>query len=181
MRPTTLSSSNLAGALGRVGAEMERRAARRHGRGCALAGRYPDLSPAPGELRAPPAGYAELVVRPDPAVGDGRLANNPRAQELPRPLSTLTWDNAIEIGPGVATAHGLDGWRCRPPDFRWAHHRGADPDSARTGGRHGADPSRAGRRCGSVASGVGFDATPLADARFVALEATGDRRALAAA
>src|SRR3546814_8149962 len=32
----------------------------------------------------------ELLVRPDPTVWDGRFGNNPWAQELPKPVTTLT-------------------------------------------------------------------------------------------
>src|SRR5207237_198850 len=36
----------------------------------------------------------EIVFRPDSSVFDGRFANNGWLQELPRPLTHLTWDNA---------------------------------------------------------------------------------------
>jgi Fe-S-cluster-containing dehydrogenase component len=43
-----------------------------------------------------------LLVRPDPAVWDGAQAHNPWLQELPRPFSTLTWDNVIALAPALA-------------------------------------------------------------------------------
>jgi molybdopterin-containing oxidoreductase family iron-sulfur binding subunit len=49
----------------------------------------------------------ELVLRPDPAVHDGCFANNGWLQELPRPLSKLTWDNAAHLGPATAGRLGL--------------------------------------------------------------------------
>lgn len=42
----------------------------------------------------------------DPAAGTGEFANNGWLQELPRPLTGLTWDNAAYVGP--ATARALD-------------------------------------------------------------------------
>ncbi len=48
----------------------------------------------------------EIVFRPDPTIHDGRFANNGWLQELPKPLSKLTWDNAAIVSP--TTAAGLD-------------------------------------------------------------------------
>jgi molybdopterin-containing oxidoreductase family iron-sulfur binding subunit len=48
----------------------------------------------------------EVIFRPDFAIYDGRFANNGWLQELPRPVSKYTWDNAAIISP--ATAHKLD-------------------------------------------------------------------------
>jgi molybdopterin-containing oxidoreductase family iron-sulfur binding subunit len=53
------------------------------------------------------AGQLELCFRPDPSVWDGRFANNGWLQELPRPLTTLTWDNAAHISPTLAGEHQL--------------------------------------------------------------------------
>ncbi|MFY9555732.1 MAG: 4Fe-4S dicluster domain-containing protein, partial [Blastocatellia bacterium] len=48
----------------------------------------------------------EIVFRADPTIHDGRFANNGWLQELPKPLSKLTWDNAAIVSP--ATADSLD-------------------------------------------------------------------------
>jgi MoCo/4Fe-4S cofactor protein with predicted Tat translocation signal len=50
-------------------------------------------------------GTLEVIFRPDPAIYDGRFANNGWLQELPKPVTKLTWDNAAIISP--ATAHQL--------------------------------------------------------------------------
>lgn len=50
----------------------------------------------------------ELLFRADPAVYDGRFANNAWLQELPRPLTKLAWDNAILISPATAQRLGFD-------------------------------------------------------------------------
>jgi MoCo/4Fe-4S cofactor protein with predicted Tat translocation signal len=52
------------------------------------------------------SGY-ELAFRPDPGVYDGRFANNGWLQELPRPLTRLTWDNAVAMSPRTAEALGV--------------------------------------------------------------------------
>ena len=44
----------------------------------------------------------EIVFRPDPTVGDGRFANNGWLQELPKPITHLTWDNAAMFSPATA-------------------------------------------------------------------------------
>jgi len=49
----------------------------------------------------------ELVFRPDPSVWDGAFANVAWQQELPRPFTKLTWDNAALISPGLANERGL--------------------------------------------------------------------------
>ena len=40
----------------------------------------------------------------DPTIFDGRFANNGWLQELPKPMSHLTWDNAVMISPHQAEA-----------------------------------------------------------------------------
>ncbi|HEX8499856.1 MAG TPA: TAT-variant-translocated molybdopterin oxidoreductase [Pyrinomonadaceae bacterium] len=53
------------------------------------------------------AGAYEIVFRTDPSVYDGRFANNGWLQELPKPLTKLTWDNAAIISPATATKLGV--------------------------------------------------------------------------
>lgn len=49
----------------------------------------------------------EIVLRPDPNIYDGSFANNGWMQELPKPLTTLTWDNAVIMNPTTAKEKGL--------------------------------------------------------------------------
>jgi MoCo/4Fe-4S cofactor protein with predicted Tat translocation signal len=44
----------------------------------------------------------ELNIRRDPTIYDGQFSNNGWLQELPKPMSKLTWDNAVLIGPKMA-------------------------------------------------------------------------------
>jgi MoCo/4Fe-4S cofactor protein with predicted Tat translocation signal len=55
-----------------------------------------------GFSRTPPAQGLEISFRNDPAVLDGRFANNGWLQELPKPITRLTWDNAIIVSPATA-------------------------------------------------------------------------------
>jgi MoCo/4Fe-4S cofactor protein with predicted Tat translocation signal len=51
-------------------------------------------------------GY-EIAFSPDPNIFDGRFANNGWLQELPKPISSLTWDNAVLVSPKTASELGL--------------------------------------------------------------------------
>ncbi len=66
------------------------------------------------ELASKEAGGLEIVFKPDPTVFDGRFANNAWLQELPKPLTKLTWDNAALVSPKTAEQLGLKsqpGWK----------------------------------------------------------------------
>ncbi len=61
----------------------------------------------------------EVVFHPDPSVYDGRFVNNGWLQELPKPLSKLTWDNAILISPAL-----MDRMQLRTDDVVEVENRG---------------------------------------------------------
>ncbi|MBL8047125.1 MAG: TAT-variant-translocated molybdopterin oxidoreductase [Chthonomonas sp.] len=54
-----------------------------------------------------PANGLEIAFRPDPTLWDGRYANNGWMQELPKPLTTITWDNPALISPRMADQLGI--------------------------------------------------------------------------
>jgi len=68
---------------------------------------HPDFA---GQARAQAAGgdanALEIVFRPDPSIGDGEFANNGWLQEVPKPVTRLTWDNAAMISPSTAQRLG---------------------------------------------------------------------------
>ncbi len=50
----------------------------------------------------------EVTFREDPTIYDGRFANNPWLQELPDPVTKLTWDNAALLSPRTARRLEVD-------------------------------------------------------------------------
>jgi len=56
----------------------------------------------PSPAEQPAAGTFELVFRTDPSIYDGRFANNGWLQELPKPLTKVTWDNVAIVSPNSA-------------------------------------------------------------------------------
>ncbi len=63
-------------------------------------------------VKVPPArprriGEFDVLLRPDYALHDGRFANNGWLQELPDPITTLTWDNAALISPADCAKLGI--------------------------------------------------------------------------
>jgi MoCo/4Fe-4S cofactor protein with predicted Tat translocation signal len=129
----------------------------------------------PGEWakagKAAAAGGLEIEFRTDPAVFDGRFANLGWLQELPKPLSKLTWENAAFMSP--KTAARLGGIRTEAAGT--GHY--TDVVELRLGGRSVKAPAwvlpghadnavtvhlgYGRRRSGQVGTGVGFDAYAL--------------------
>ena len=56
----------------------------------------------PSPAQQPAAGTFELIFRTDPSIYDGRFANNGWLQELPKPLTKVTWDNVAIVSPNSA-------------------------------------------------------------------------------
>ena len=127
----------------------------------------------------------EVVFRPDPSLLDGRFANNGWLQELPKPLSKLTWDNAAVLSPATAQKLGLQG-----EDVVKVSAGGASvalPVLIQPGQAAGVVTLHLGfgrSHAGRVGNGVGVDVTPLRTTAAawvvpgVALAKTGDRSPL---
>jgi molybdopterin-containing oxidoreductase family iron-sulfur binding subunit len=124
----------------------------------------------------PPAGDGlEVEFQPDPALFDGRFANNAWLQELPKPVTKLAWGNAAIMSPATARALGVRNGH----DSRGGQHGGLDVDVVELsyGGRTVQAPAfmleghadgavtlslgHGRTRAGSVGNGVGFDAYRL--------------------
>ena len=60
----------------------------------------------------------EISFRNDPSILDGRFANNGWLQELPKPITRLTWDNAVLASPDTAAKLRAEG----TPSFEGGEH-----------------------------------------------------------
>jgi molybdopterin-containing oxidoreductase family iron-sulfur binding subunit len=76
------------------------------------------------QARSASAGI-EIAFRPDPTLFDGRFANNGWLQELPKPVTKLTWDNAAILSPKSAQKLGI------------AYVPGSSSAFGTSGGEHG--------------------------------------------
>ena len=112
---------------------------------------------------APPDHPLTILFRPDPHLWDGRYANNAWLQELPRPLTKLTWDNPLLISPEQARKLKLrNGDKVTPLDRRCrARQRRSGSCRARRRTASWRFWASAGRDVGTVGSGAGFDFYPL--------------------
>jgi molybdopterin-containing oxidoreductase family iron-sulfur binding subunit len=62
-----------------------------------------------GQVPAPSSKDAlEIIFRPDPNVYDGRYGNVGWLQELPKPVTSLSWDNAAIVSGATLTKLGLE-------------------------------------------------------------------------
>jgi MoCo/4Fe-4S cofactor protein with predicted Tat translocation signal len=119
-------------------------------------------APAPSSATTADPNSLEVNFRRDPSIYDGQFANNGWLQELPKPMTKLTWDNALLVGPKMAEREGLktedmvtlelNGRKATLPVWVQAGH----PDHSVTVflgyGR---------KRAGVAGTGAGFDVYPL--------------------
>jgi molybdopterin-containing oxidoreductase family iron-sulfur binding subunit len=115
-------------------------------------------------ISAPSAGGSgfEVSFHTDPYILDGRHGNNAWLQELPRPVTRLTWDNAVVMSEKTAKDLGVgdedkveisvNGWAVQGAIWRVPGQ--ADGTVALTLG-YGQT------QLGRAANGAGFDANPL--------------------
>ncbi len=67
------------------------------------------LAEAASKIAATKSGNIEVVLYQKVSVGNGSQANNPWLQELPDPVSKVTWDNYAMVSPEMAkTLLGID-------------------------------------------------------------------------
>ena len=115
----------------------------------------------PASQSAQASGY-ELNFRRDPSIYDGRFANNGWLQELPKPLTKLTWDNPIMIGAAMAERLKLNFKDVAELEFNGKKVKGAvwiqagHPDNSITVFL-GYGRTKAGR----IGTDTGFDVYPL--------------------
>ena len=66
-----------------------------------------------GPTKSPPPtkDSPEIVLVGSYAMDDGRYINNGWLQEMPDPITKLTWDNAAMMSPAFAHQIGVEGWR----------------------------------------------------------------------
>jgi len=121
--------------------------------------------------KATPAAGLEVAFRTDPAVYDGRFANLGWLQELPKPLSKITWDNVALVSPktaaalgGVKTEQTASGHFTEVAELKLGGRSVKAPLWVLPGHADGAVTVHLGfgrRRAGQVGTGVGFDAYAL--------------------
>ncbi len=62
-----------------------------------------------GDIPAPASRDSiEIIFRPDPNIYDGRWSNVGWLQELPKPVTNLSWDNAALVSAATLTRLGLE-------------------------------------------------------------------------
>jgi molybdopterin-containing oxidoreductase family iron-sulfur binding subunit len=104
----------------------------------------------------------EVIFRPDQNIWDGRYCNNAWLQELPKPLTTLTWENAALLSPRTAQERGIGngdvirlsahGAEIEVPAWIMPGHP-KDSITLNLGYGH--------RRAGKIGKGLGVDVAPI--------------------
>jgi Fe-S-cluster-containing dehydrogenase component len=104
----------------------------------------------------------EVVYLPSHAVWDGRFSNNAWQQELPDPITKITWDNAAVISPNTAKDLGVESGDMVKLSLQgrsveipvWV-------DPAQGDGAVGLTLGYGRRQAGQVGNSVGFDVNAL--------------------
>jgi molybdopterin-containing oxidoreductase family iron-sulfur binding subunit len=66
------------------------------------------VAPLQAIAKPSPKESLEIIFRPDPNVYDGRWSNVGWLQELPKPVTNLSWDNAAIVSGATLTKYGLE-------------------------------------------------------------------------
>jgi molybdopterin-containing oxidoreductase family iron-sulfur binding subunit len=129
------------------------------------------VSPKPIPIRLQHAADdVEVVIRPDPTIRDGSGANNGWLQELPKPLTKITWENVIAVSPGTAEKLGIGGSgepainRCPLVEVECGGRSVTGPAWVMPGQPEGVATVYLGygrRSVGRVGNGIGYDAYSL--------------------
>jgi MoCo/4Fe-4S cofactor protein with predicted Tat translocation signal len=110
------------------------------------------------------ANSLEVNLRRDPSVYDGQFANNGWLQELPKPMSKLTWDNAVLIGPKMADREGIKTMDVVTLELPGSERKITGPVWIQAGHPDHSVTVHLGygrRKAGRVGTGAGFDAYAL--------------------
>jgi len=129
--------------------------------------------PKPAKVSTPAKENLEVIFYRDAKVDDGRYANNGWMQELPDPITKMTWDNAVLVSRKTAKELGvangdvveisLNGWSVQGPI--WVQPGMADYS---LGLALGYGREKAGR----VGTGVGFNAYKIFSGKYIETGAT---------
>lgn len=111
------------------------------------------------ETKAGDPNQLEFVFQADPCVWDGRFANIAWLQELPKPLSKITWDNVVGVSPEIASEYKLSNGDLVEVTIGGRSVRGAAWIAPGQAPRTIALSFGYGRRAGGeIALGAGYDA-----------------------
>ena len=126
----------------------------------------PALGVSVGALSLPPQTVVgsgiEVNFRPDPTIWDGRFANNGWLQECPKPITKITWDNAILVSPNTAHKYGWNNNDELQLELNGGSVKGAifmvpgQPDETLT-----LNLGYGRTQVGKIGTGAGFDANQL--------------------
>ena len=135
------------------------------------------VTPKLPQIAAPTANSVEVIFYRDSKVDDGRYANNGWMQELPDPVTKMTWDNAVLVSRKTAKELGvangdmveitLNGRKVTGPI--WTQPGMADYS---LGLALGYGREKAGRVGGDAKNTVGFNAYKIFSGKYIETGAT---------